>query len=260
MLFDSHCHLNFSDFDPDRDEILKKCREEGIWMANVGTDYESSKGAVALAGKYDQGVYATIGVHPADNPSSGFDDAAFAGLITDRVVAVGETGLDYFHLPKENPDQAKQFQKELFEEQIAFAQKNSLPLVIHCRDAYEDLLEILKANYSGEAIIHSFTDSYQTAKKFLDLGFYIALNGILMFDKSGRLAEVCKNMPSDRILTETDAPFLSPPPHRGKRNEPLFVRYIAEKIAEIRSANSEEIFGQIFTNACRIYGIKNPTS
>jgi TatD DNase family protein len=127
--------------------------------------------------------------------------------------------------------------------------------VVHCRDAYHDLLPILKAEYSGPGIIHSFTDSWETAQKFLDLGFYIALNAILIFDKTGKLPEVAQNLPSDRILIETDAPFLSP--MRGKRNEPAFVQKVAEKIAELRGETVEQVSEYTFNNALKVYGIRS---
>ncbi len=255
MLFDSHTHINFRDFDQDREELLKKYQKEQIWITNVGTDLASSKSGVVLADKFEKGVYATIGLHPTDSPKSSFDEDSFAELIGPKVVAIGECGLDYFH---EKSDEGKQRQKDIFLQQIAFAQKQGLPLVIHCRDAYEDLLQIIKSEYEGQAIIHSFTDSWETAKKFLDLGYYIALNAILIFDKSGNLAEVAKNLPSDRILIETDAPFLAPPPYRGKRNQPDYVRYVVEKIVQIRNESLEKVSELTFENALEVYGIKKP--
>ncbi|MBX4204767.1 MAG: TatD family hydrolase [Candidatus Doudnabacteria bacterium] len=254
MLFDTHTHVNFPEFDPDREQILKDAQDQGLWMTNVGCDYKSSKSAVELASKFKDGVYATVGQHPTDSKEH-FDEEIYSALITDKVVAIGECGLDYYH-QKEEAGINKQ--KAEFIKQIHFAQKLGLPLVIHCRDAYHDLIEILQAEYTGQAIIHSFTDSGDTAKKFLDLGYYIALNAILIFDKTGRLAEVAKNLPSDRILIETDAPFLSP--NRGKRNEPANVKRVAERIAEIREVSLEEVSDLTFTNACRIYQLEKSPS
>ena len=257
MLFDTHTHLNFPEFNEDRELILQKLSEDKIWITNVGTDFVSSKSAVELAEQTPLGVYATVGMHPSE--LGNFEEDQFANLITSKVVAVGECGLDYYH-KETTPDH----QKQLFSSQIAFAQKHTLPLVIHCRDivgstkAYEDVLDILKSSYTGIGIIHSFTDSWETAKKFLDLGFYVALNGIIFFDKSGNLEEVCKNLPSDRILTETDAPFLTPPPNRGKRNTPANVRLVAEKIAELRGEEFDVVCDQTYKNALSVFKI-NPS-
>jgi TatD DNase family protein len=265
-LFDTHCHVNFPDFN-DQDEVIKRSADANIWMTNVGCDFNSSKSAVELADKLEEGVYATVGLHPTDSKES-FDEEKYSELISPKVVAIGECGLDYYRLEAAGSrEQEIAKQKSEFIKQIHFAQKHSLPLVIHCRDlpspelrqagAYEDLLSIMKSEFKGQAIIHSFTDSWETAKKFLDLGYCIAFNGIVFFDKSGKLAEVVKNMPSDRILTETDAPFLAPPPHRGKRNEPSYVKFVAEKIAEIRGEDFEKVSEYTFNNALKIYGIRS---
>ncbi len=248
-LFDTHTHVNFPEFDADREDILKRALSENLWVTNVGCDYKSSKSAVELASKYEKGVYATVGQHPTDSTEE-FDEEKYSELITPKVVAVGECGLDYYH---EKDETGRKRQTKEFITQIHFAQKNGLPLVIHCRDAYEDLIEILKSEYKGEAIIHSFTDSWDTAKSFLNFGYYIALNAILIFDKTGKLPEVAKNLPSDRILIETDAPFLSP--MRGKRNEPAYVVKVAEKIAELRGESLEQVAEYTFNNALKFYNI-----
>ncbi len=258
MYFDTHTHANFRDFDQDRDEVMKRALDAGVWMTNVGTSFEASKSAVELAAKYKQGVFATIGIHPIEQEK--FDSEKYSALISDKVVAVGEIGLDYYHLTKtENEiENAVKIQKQLFIEQLHFAKDHNLPVVLHVRNAYEDALGIIKAEYSGTGILHSFTDSWETAKKFLDLGFYVALNGILTYDSTGKLEEVCKNLPSDRILSETDAPYLTPPPYRGKRNEPLYVSYVVEKMAQIRGISVPEMAEQTFQNAMAVYGIKKP--
>lgn len=286
MLFDTHTHVNFSAFKDDREATIQRALNNQTWMINVGTQADTSKSAVELAAQYPQGVYAAIGLHPVhtwqqlvDEEESHFksreeyyDTTLYHSMITDKVVAVGECGLDYFRLPEGDKDQAIELQKQAFISQINFAKEHDLPLIVHCRDAYEDVLEILRAEYAGgPGVIHSFTDTWETAKKFVDLGFYVALNGILTFaapksgrassteggrDKSGRLAEVVAKMPIDRLLTETDAPYLTPPPFRGKRNEPSYVRYVAEKIAEIRGRSSEDIASVTFENACGLFGIK----
>jgi TatD DNase family protein len=252
MYFDTHCHANFDDYDTDRAGIMQRAFDQDVWMTNVGTSFITSKSAVVLARKYDKGVYATIGIHPTHIEN--FNEDEFASLLSDKVMGVGEIGLDYFRVAPEDAE-AKQLQKNKFAAQLAFAQKYSLPVVIHCRDAYDDTLGILKSYYTGPGILHSFTGDWDTAKKFLDLGFYIGLNGILMFDKTGKLNEVCQNVPNDKLLSETDAPYLTPPPHRGKRNEPAFVKYVVAHIAQIKWLEEEQMAQQLFDNACRIYNI-----
>lgn len=267
MYFDTHAHAHFAAFETETDGVIRRAFDQDVWMTNVGTSFATSKGAVELAGKYPEGVYATIGLHPGhtwqvmDDPDEAnthqkqtFNESEYAALLTDKVVAVGEIGLDYFRVPVEDLE-SKQLQKAAFVAQLAFAQNYKLPIVIHCRDAYEDTLEILKSDYKGGGILHSFTGDWETAKKFLDLGFYIGLNGILMFDKTNRLNEVCKNIPADRIVSETDAPYLAPPPHRGKRNEPGFVKYIVDYMAEIRWTDPVQMADQTFKNAIEVYGI-----
>lgn len=272
MYFDTHTHVNFAAFKDDREETVKRALDSNTWMINVGTQTDTSKSAVDLTRQYDHGVFAAIGLHPVHtyqqmldeeeshfkSRAESFDEKDYEPMLSDKVVAVGECGLDYFRLPaNEDPEQIKELQKTEFIKQLHFAKKHGLPVIIHCRDAYEDLLEILKAEYEGlPGVAHSFTDTWETAKKFLDIGFYVALNGILTFDKTGKLAQVVENTPLDRLLTETDAPYLTPPPFRGKRNEPAFVQYVAAKIAEIKKISLDEAGQQTFENACNLFGIK----
>ncbi|MDP4000900.1 MAG: TatD family hydrolase [bacterium] len=276
MFFDSHTHVNFGAFEEDRESVIKRAFDNETWMINVGTQLDTSKSAVELALKHD-GVFAAIGLHPihtwqqmVDEEESHFkshqeqfEENEYEKLLNDKVVAVGETGLDYFRLPETNQKTVIRKQKTAFIAQMNFAKKHKLPLVVHCRSlldrqagAYDDVLEVLKAEYLGlPGVIHSFTDTWETAKKFLDFGFYVALNGILTFDKTGKLAEVVKNAPADRLLIETDAPYLTPPPYRGKRNEPFYVKHVAEKIAEIKGESLEKIAEQTFNNAVKLFKI-----
>ncbi len=272
MFFDTHTHVNFSAFKDDAEDTIKRALDNKTWMINVGTQTDTSRSASDLAKKHEQGVFAAIGLHPVHtyqqmldeeeshfkSRAESFDESEYESMLSDKVVAVGECGLDYFRLPEnEDPEKIKKLQKQEFIKQLNFAKKHGLPVIIHCRDAYEDLIEILKSEYpGGSGVAHSFTDTWDTAKKFLDLGFYIALNGILTFDKTGRLAEVVKNTPADKLLTETDAPYLTPPPHRGKRNEPSYVQFVAAKIAEIKGISLEDVGNQTFTNACELFQIK----
>jgi TatD DNase family protein len=271
MYFDTHTHVNFAAFKEDTDEVINRALKNDTWMINVGTQFDTSKSAVDMASKYKDGVFAAIGLHPVhtyqqmlDEEESHFrsraevfDESEYANLLSERVVAIGECGLDYFRLPSENKEEAIEKQKSAFISQLQFARKHALPVIIHCRDAYEDILQILGKEYQGGAgVIHSFTDTWDTAKKFLDIGFHVALNGILTFDKTGKLAEVVEKTPIGKLLTETDAPYLTPPPYRGKRNEPNYVQYIAGKIGEIKKMSTEEVGKQTFENACNLFKIK----
>lgn len=288
MFFDTHTHVNFSAFKDDRDQTVKRALDANTWMINVGTQTDTSAAAVDLSKKYPQGVYAAIGLHPVhtyeqmldeeeshfQSRAESFNDADYKAMFSDKVVAIGECGLDYFRLPAEGKEAVISKQKIEFIKQLGFAKKHGLPVIVHCRDlpatsasglawragAYEDLLEILESEYSGfPGVMHSFTDTWDTAKKFLDLGFYVAFNGILTFDKTGKLAETVEKAPFDRLLIETDAPYLTPPPYRGKRNEPSYVKYVGIKIAEIKKLETQEVEDQTFANACKLFGIKKST-
>jgi TatD DNase family protein len=228
-----------------------------------------------LAKNYPVGVYAAIGLHPVhtyqqmldeeeshfNSRAESFDEEFYTSLLYRNTVAIGECGLDYYRLPAQGQEAVIRKQKTEFIKQLEFAKKHRLPVIIHCRDAYSDLIEILKNEYSDlPGVAHSFTDTWETAKKFLDLGFYIALNGILTFDKTDKLAEVVRNSPFDRLLIETDAPYLTPPPNRGKRNEPGYVKYVAAKIAQIKKMDVEEVGQKTFDNACELFGINPHTT
>jgi TatD DNase family protein len=268
--FDTHTHVNFAAFKDDQDATVKRALDANTWMINVGTQTDTSRSAVELAKKYPEGVFAAVGLHPVHtyqqmldeeeshfkSRAESFIDSDYESMLSDKVVAVGECGLDYFRLPpNEDPVKIKKLQKQELVKQLEFAKKHGLPVIIHCRDAYEDLLDILKHEYAGmPGVMHSFTDTWDTAKKFIDFGFYVALNGILTFDKTGKLAEVVEKTPFERLLTETDAPYLTPPPHRGKRNEPSYVQHVAAKIAEIKKMSLEEVGEKTFANACELFG------
>lgn len=271
MYFDTHTHVNFAAFKDDQNEVIQRALDQKAWMINVGTQANTSASAVELANKYPEGVFAAVGLHPVHtfqqmldeeeshfrSRAESFAEDAYEQLLNGKVVAIGECGLDYFRLPENDKEPVIKKQKTEFVNQLQFAQKHGLPVIIHCRDAYEDVLEILKAEYDGfPGVIHSFTGDWATAKKFLDFGFYVALNGILTFDKTGRLAEVAEKAPLDRLLTETDAPYLTPPPYRGKRNEPSYVQYVAAEIAKIKRIDPEATGQHTFENACKLFNIR----
>ena len=281
MLFDTHAHLNLQDFDKDRDEVAKKCLDNNVWVINVGTDYENSKLAIEIAEKYDKGVFAAIGQHPSVLDEK-FDFEKFEKLAksSGKVVAIGEIGMDYKYKPKNAKEFKvfKQKQKELVLEQIKLARKLNLPVIFHCRMAHNDLLKILDESElkggiaasrsnaprndrsrefpSPSGVIHSFTGTWQEAKKYLDKGFYLGFNAIIFRKIKGiSFEEVIKNTPLDRILVETDCPFLTPPKESNKRNEPMFVKHTIQKIAEIRGVSFDEIAKNTFENARTLFKV-----
>jgi len=253
--FDIHSHLNFPDYEKDLDEVIERLRQAETHTICVGTDIESSKKAVELANTYPE-IYACIGVHPVDNPLINFDKIKFENLVTNpKVVAIGECGLDYFHVDK---NQDKERQTSLFLDQVQFALEHDLPIMIHARDAYIDLLGILEplANVHGEKLrgdVHFFAGDYNIAKRFFNINFTISFTGVITFARN--YDEVIKNSPLEMIMSETDAPFVSPTPHRGKRNEPSYVSEVVKKIAEIRGGDEEIVKQTLIKNTQRVFKI-----
>ena len=258
--FDIHSHLNFLDYEKDIDEIIKRLKETETHTIVVGTDFESSQMALGLADKYEE-IYACIGVHPVDNPNRIFEREKFEELIKHpKVVAVGECGLDFYHPPA--PDRAggragakKEIdfgrQKKLFLDQIDFAIAHNKPLMIHARDAYEELLKILELlkKVHGEKLrgnIHFFAGDVAIAKRLFDIGFTISFTGVITFSRD--YDEVIKVAPLNMIMSETDAPFVAPAPYRGKRNEPSYVSEVVAKIAEVRGEDLELVRTTLVNN------------
>ncbi|MBI5913612.1 TatD family hydrolase [Candidatus Azambacteria bacterium] len=265
MLFDSHTHVNFKDFDADRDAVIQRCLDADIWMINVGTDVAYSKKAIEIAHAYQEGVYASIGIHPVrDEISNGvhpndLDDADFSAIENmagdEKVVAIGETGLDYFRIVGDEV-RAKEKQKELFMKHVELAKKLQKPLIIHCRDAHDDLIEILvscfKFHVSGpRGVMHFFTGTREDAQKYLDLGFHLSFSGVLTFTHD--YDELVRWAPLGKIVVETDAPFVAPMPYRGKRNEPSYVKYAAQRIADIKGLSLEEVAMQTTQSARELF-------
>ena len=277
--FDCHTHVNFVAYNDDREATILRAREAGVGMNVVGTQFDTSKSAVELAGKYDN-VYATIGLHPIHTSKSYhdaqelgdggkeftsrgevFDMAAYEELgKSPRVIAVGECGLDYYRCD----ESTKALQSKVFIEQIELANKLGKPLMLHIRpglrslgevgNAYDDALEILKTHAKVKGDTHFFAGNWDTAKKFLDFGFTLSFTGVVTFTHD--YDEVIKNTPLDMLLSETDAPYVTPAPHRGKRNEPAYVEHVVRKIAEIRGEDLEKVSAQIMANAKRVFGIR----
>jgi TatD DNase family protein len=247
-LIDAHAHLNFTDYDADRGEVIARAREEGLGMINVGTDLETSRQVVELA-KNNPDMWATIGLHPTDHEQS-FDREAFLSLAREeRVVAIGECGLDYF---RSSPETAAQ-QQELFIKQIELANEVGKPLMLHIRNAYQDAYELVKAHAKVKGDVHFFAGNWEEAKLFLDLGFTLSFTGVITFANS--YDEVIKNVPLDMILAETDCPFVAPAPYRGKRNEPSYVQEVVKRLAEIKGLRVEELSKATLANTARVFGL-----
>ena len=244
MLIDSHAHIQLDKFDADRGAVLERAQEAGVHAIMViGFDLETSRGAIALAEKYNQ-VYATIGMHPHD--AKGLHDETihiFRELAAHpKVVALGEMGLDYYRNLSPRP-----IQKAAFERQLDLAEELDLPIVIHNREAYHDILPILQARRGRvRGVMHCFSGDVEIMHQSLALGFHIGIGGPVTYRKSDALQEVAQKTPADALLVETDCPWLAPQFRRGKRNEPAYVRATAEKIAELRGISLEEI-GEITT-------------
>ena len=255
MIIDTHSHLNFKAFNSDRDEVIKRTQEQGVICIDVGTKYETSKRAVELAEKND-GIYAAIGLHPTETGEE-FNYENYKKLALSasrRVVAIGEIGLDYYYKPKTKArlEQFKEKQKQVFLQQLDLVRELDLPVIIHCRMAHQNLIEILKSkNLIGA--IHCFTGTLEEARQYISLGFYIGLNGIIF---KLDLDEIIKKIPLDKILVETDCPYLTPPAEgRDKRNEPIFVKYIVQKIADLKETSFNEIAEATTQNAQNLFKI-----
>lgn len=242
MITDTHSHLNFKNYDKDREDVIKRAKNAGIVCIDVGVDFKTSEKSVELAEKHDN-IFAAIGIHPSEiNEEFNYKNYKKLALSDSRrVVAIGEIGLDYFR----NKDEEKQ--KQIFMQQLILAQELNLPVIIHCRDAHADLINILK-NYNLNGVVHCFTGTVLEMWAYLDSGFYIGINGIIF---KQNLDEVVKNCPLDKILTETDCPFLG----IQKRNEPIFVKEVINKIAELKKMNYQKIAEQTYQNAKQLFKI-----
>jgi TatD DNase family protein len=258
-LVDSHCHLDDAQFTEDRAAVIERAHAAGLeWMLAIGTgngppDLES---AVHLADDWPS-IYATVGVHPNDAPK--VDDHTFKRLehlLSHRKVkAIGEIGLDYhWGVPKEQ-------QLPVFTKQLAIASAARMPIVIHTRDAWTDTLDVLRKHWAPTdlpCVMHCFTGNAQQARECLDMGFYLAFGGVITFPKSAFIREAARITPLDRLLIETDSPYLAPVPHRGKRNEPAFVAHTAALIADIRNLSSDQFADKTTQNFMQVFRIPSP--
>jgi TatD DNase family protein len=277
---DIHSHVNFSAFDQDRNEVIKRALENDTFLINVGTQIDTSKKAVELTKQYEQGVYAIVGLHPIHTASSFHDEKelgsegkeftsrgeifnkdAYRELLKDpKVVAIGECGLDYYHLDKDSIEK----QKKAFIAQVELADEMKKPLMLHVRNnpkdtkedsanAYNDVLEILKMYPNVRGDVHFFAGSVSIAQAFLDRGFTLSFTGVITFTHD--YDEVIKMTPINMIMSETDSPYVSPVPYRGRRNEPVYVKEIVKKIAEIKGLGEVEVREAILNNSKRVFDI-----
>lgn len=255
MIFDTHCHLNHADLYKDIDRIIESAHNVGVnKMLVVGYDKQTSFLAVEIANRYE-GIYAAVGFHPTEIYGVSEEDynQTLELIKNEKVVAIGEIGLDY-HWVKD--EEQRKLQKEYFIKQIEFANEYQLPICIHCRDALNDTLEILKLNkplYGG--VMHCYSGSVEMMKSFIDLGLYISLGGPVTFKNAKTPKEVAEEIDLNKLLVETDSPYLAPHPLRGSTNKPEYIRYVVDEIANLRSISKKHIAEVTYKNACKIFKI-----
>ncbi|WP_249313363.1 TatD family hydrolase [Congzhengia minquanensis] len=253
MYFDTHTHLDDEKFDPDRELVIENLKKEGVSLAvNVGADLTSSKNSIALAEQYDF-IYAAVGVHPNEVGEMQDEDLETLADMAkhEKVVAIGEIGLDYHY-----DEPGRDVQKLWFEKQLHLAQALNMPFIVHDRDAHQDTLELLKKVGYYNGVMHCFSGSCEMAKILLDLGFYISIAGQVTFKNAPKVKEVAKMVPADRLFIETDSPYLTPEPHRGERNNSANVKFTCAKIAELKGICAEELAKVTLENGKKFYGIR----
>ena len=253
MIFDTHAHLNDERFDGVRDELIASLPQNGVGAyCEIGFDVPSSRKALELACKYDF-VYAVAGVHPHDTDRlTQADMDSVAELCRQsKVVALGEIGLDYYY-----DNSRRENQRRWFDVQLSLAESLNMPVVIHTRDAMADTIDILKAHKANTGIIHCYSGSVESARILLDMGWYISFAGPLTFKNASTALDVARFVPDERMLIETDSPYLAPVPYRGKTNCPIYAQEVAKKIAELRGTSFEQIADLTFANAKTVYGIE----
>lgn len=310
MYIDTHSHVNFTDFKNDWQAVLERALQNDTWTIVVGTKLSNNLRAINIAKQYPKGVYAAVGVHPVQlrdeefeefdeasgkkiiikSPAEKFDFEVYRDLIMKsinevpvqrsfmrnnawgRIVAIGETGLDFYHLPEDvsafKREELIDEQVEVFKEHIRLANETQLPLIIHCRgskdnpdDAYDKMFDVLKQaklRYGNQlkGVIHCYGGNAEQAKKFLDLGFLLGFTGVITYDKSGKYEKILRDVPLEKILIETDSPYLSPDPYRGQRNEPLYVKRVAETIAKFKGITVYEVAKATTANALELFNLR----
>ena len=253
MLFDSHAHFDDPQFDGDRETVLKSLNSLGVgYITNIGANLETSQAAVALANTYDF-VYATVGIHPGDAEEMNDETLNILrelAINNPKVCAIGESGLDYHY---EGYDEA--VQEVCFRKQIVLAKELNLPIVVHDRDSKGNAIRILKEEGVTNGVMHCFSGSAETAKELVKMGFMVSFTGVLTFKNARRAVEACSAVPLERLMIETDCPYMAPEPHRGERNFSGYVGYVADKMAEIKGVSREELEQITTENALHFYGI-----
>jgi TatD DNase family protein len=278
-LIDTHAHVNFNAFKEDSGEIIRSSLQENVWMINVGSEYRTSRRALEMANKYEKGVYAAIGLHPIHLAEQEYNEDggsfttraeewnydAYEKLARfEKVVAIGEIGLDYFHIDKgADVQKVKDRQKEVFLDQLLMARRLNKPVIIHCRQAHDDMLEMLehfKKEYKELmpaqgfiGVMHCFSGDEDLAWKYFSYGLMISFTGLITFSR--QWDSLIRRLPADRFMIETDCPFMTPEPYRGQRNQPLLVKFVAQRIAEIRNTEIERIAEITTRNARILFGI-----
>jgi TatD DNase family protein len=253
MLVDSHCHLDFPDFATELDAVVARARAAGVGTClTIGTRLSKFDGVRQVAERFDD-VWCTVGVHPHEAAVEPLNESAalVEHAAHPRVVGIGEAGLDYYYEHSSKADQVRNFRAH-----IAASRETGLPLIVHARDADDDLCEILTEESGRGAfpgVIHCFSSTAKLARTALDLGMYISISGIVTFKKADELRSIVANVPLDRLLVETDSPYLAPMPHRGKRNEPSFVRHTAESVARIKGVDAERLAEVTTDNFFRLF-------
>ncbi|MBT4722780.1 TatD family hydrolase [Candidatus Falkowbacteria bacterium] len=277
-MFDAHAHVNFRDFKEDYDETIKRAQQKGVSMINIGSQFSTSERAVDLGEKYDN-CFSAVGLHPfhvvereveeevdehetikIKSRAEKFDYEKYKklALSSNNVVAIGECGLDYHYTTEDKLPEEKKLQQEVLNQQIDLANELDLPMIIHCRDGQDDLVSILRNNplkKLGEA--HFFSGNLDQAKELIEMGYYIGFTGTITFkNRVETVLEILKKMSLDRIISETDCPYVAPVPMRGQRNEPAYVEYVVKKIAEVRGISFEEAEKITEENARRLFNVK----
>jgi len=279
MFIDSHAHINFNAFNNDAEEVIRRALNDNVWMILAGSEAKTSRRALDLANRYQKGVYAAVGLHPIhlqddavngedynlDGKAEEFSFDVYDKLASfEKVIAIGETGLDYYHIDNtKDLSLIKNKQKVVFIEHLKLARRRDLPIIIHCRQAHDDMIEIL-TNFKMEnrgmfpkdrpwGVMHCFSGNEDLAWKYFNLGLLISFTGLITFSK--QWDDLIRRIPSDKFLIETDCPYMTPEPFRGQRNEPVLVKYVADRIAAIRNVNISRIEEVSTENARRLFRI-----
>jgi TatD DNase family protein len=263
MLIDTHAHLNFEAYDKDRGDVIQHCLDYPMAVINIGSQYNTSQEAIKLS--KNKNFYNAVGLHPIHVFDEEFKIKDYQKLINEKTVAIGETGFDYFHIKKNKPlFEVLEKQRKVFEKHIQLAKDNDLPLVCHGRNSkddfalqtvYFDILKTLENSNYTKGVVHCFGGTIHEAQSIINAGMYIGFTGVITFPKTDELTYIIKEIPLEKILIETDSPYLTPQTHRGERNEPIYVQEVAQKIADIKGIKVEEVIKQTWKNSKKLFKI-----